>query len=139
MNTTLPKVQISTVTDAFQKVLGRTALILQKHSPQILLGAGIIGVTAGTVLACKATLKAQSILDEKDAMLDLVRETKEIATPEDYSPEDYQKDVAITYVKTGVNFVKLYAPSALLIAGGIGALVASHNIQIGRASCRERV
>ena len=37
---------------------------LRKHLPEILVGTGAVSVVGGTVLACKATLKARDILDE---------------------------------------------------------------------------
>ena len=30
---------------------------VQKHSPEILAGVGVVGVVASTVMACKATMK----------------------------------------------------------------------------------
>ena len=34
---------------------------LKKHSPEILIAAGTVGVVASTVLACKATLKVNEV------------------------------------------------------------------------------
>ena len=31
--------------------------VVEKHSPEILAGVGVVGVVASTVMACKATMK----------------------------------------------------------------------------------
>ena len=36
---------------------------LKKHSPELLVGAGIVGVVTSAVMACKATTKVQHILN----------------------------------------------------------------------------
>ena len=36
----------------------RAQLLVKKYSPELLLTGGIVGVVGGTVLACRATLKA---------------------------------------------------------------------------------
>ena len=38
--------------------------VVQKHSPEILAGVGVVGVVASTVMACKATMKLNDILEE---------------------------------------------------------------------------
>ena len=37
---------------------------VQKHSPEILAGVGVVGTVASAVMACKATLKLDDILAE---------------------------------------------------------------------------
>ena len=37
---------------------------VEKHSPEILMGVGVVGVVTGTVMACRATLKLNDILEE---------------------------------------------------------------------------
>ena len=37
-----------------------------KHSPEILAGIGVVGVVASTVLACKATMKINDVLEDAD-------------------------------------------------------------------------
>jgi hypothetical protein len=49
---------------AVSKALGRQALVLEKNSPAILFGTGIVGMVGSTVLACRATLKLEEVLDE---------------------------------------------------------------------------
>ena len=42
----------------------RMGLQLRKHSPEILMGAGIVGAIASAVLACKATTKLESVMEK---------------------------------------------------------------------------
>lgn len=59
------------------QMLSKTAFKLKKASPTIMVvGAAIGGVTA-TVLACKATLKAQYILAEHKANVEKIHETNQ--------------------------------------------------------------
>ena len=124
----MTKVQIvNTVTKAFYKVVFEA----KKHSPEILVGAGVIGTLASTALACKATLKVNDVVDEAKENIDVIHESKERGlTPggQDYSVEDSKKDLAIAYVQTGIKFAKLYAPAVILGAASIGCIIKSHNI-----------
>ena len=45
-------------------VASKTVMKLKKHSPEILVMAGIAGTVVSAVLACKATTKVAEILDE---------------------------------------------------------------------------
>lgn len=117
------------------KLLGRTSLVASKHSPEILMVVGIVGIVSGTVLACKATLKVDALLaeqkekvnkikDMKDNILEYQKEDSEI----EYTEKDYQKDLTITTIQTGVAFIKLYGPAILLTTAGIACVLGSHGI-----------
>ena len=108
---------------------GRPMAILSKHSPQILLGAGVVGVVAGTVLACKATLKVNDILDQTKETLVKIDETAESNLPEgEYTQEDVVKDKALVYTQTAMALGKLYFPAIAATTLGIGMILKSHNI-----------
>jgi hypothetical protein len=103
---------------------------LKVHSPEILLAAGIVGTVASAVMACKATTKVNDILEKKKAEVEKVHQVleDENITEEQYSVEDSKKDLTIIYAKTGLDFVKLYAPSVILGALSITSILAGHNI-----------
>lgn len=103
-------------------------LLTKKHSPEILMVTGVIGVVASTVLACKATLKAEDIIDEAKEKIDNIKLAKETFEEEKYSQEDYNKDMTVTYVQTGAAFAKLYAPAVLLGTASIACIIGSHGI-----------
>lgn len=102
-------------------------LKLKKHSPEILLVAGIAGTVASTVIACKKTLKLNDILDEKKDTVDAIHAAVE-KNNENYTQEDVNKDLTLTYVQTGVKIGKLYAPAIGLGIISIGAIVSGHKI-----------
>lgn len=111
------------------KALGKVRFGLKKHSPEILLVAGVVGTVASAVIACKATTKAGMILENTQSDIDAIHRCMEDKTlAEDYSDEDAKKDLAIVYVQTAGRFIKLYAPSVILGAASIVSIVASHRI-----------
>ena len=92
-------------TDEFMATVTRTAskygYKLKKASPTIMIfGAAIVGVAA-TVSACKATVKAQDILEDHNEMVKAIHETKEKVNSGEmilkegaaYTENDYKKDL----------------------------------------------
>ena len=100
---------------------------LKKHSPEILVTAGVVGTVATTVMACKATTKAGDILDEFNSNMDDINKVVEMGK-EEYTEDVMKKDIAIVYIQTGVKFAKLYAPSVALGMLSITSILAGHNI-----------
>ena len=110
--------------------LGRVGLTLKKHSPEILVISGVIGLVGAAVGACVATTKAGDILNETKTQLDQIHEVSEKFEndPESYSPEDARKDTALVYFQTGIKFVKLYGPWVALGTLSVASILASNNI-----------
>lgn len=108
----------------------KTKFKVKKHSPEILVVAGVIGTVASAVMACKATTKINDILDDTKDQLGKVHgaASGEIPTTEPYSEEDAKKDTALIYAQTGLKLAKLYAPSVILGALSITSIFASNNI-----------
>lgn len=103
----------------------------KQHSPEILIAAGVVGVVASGVLACKATLKVNSVLDESKENIKKIHEATDNGVTEagqSYTEEDAKKDLTIVYVQTGVKLVKMYAPAVALGALSITGIVASNRI-----------
>lgn len=114
------------ITRTFYKV----GFQLKKHSPAILVGAGVVGVVASTVLACRATLKAGAVIEEHNKQVDVIHncmETGQCPTGE-YTDKDGKKDLTIAYTQTGFKFVKLYGPAVLLGTASVVSILASHRI-----------
>lgn len=111
--------------------LSKTSFQLKKHSPEILVVAGVIGVVTSAVMACKATTKVDKILENTKNNIDKIHtatETGVTKAGEPYSVEDSKKDLTLIYVQTGVKFAKLYGPSVVLGALSITSILASNNI-----------
>ena len=102
---------------------------VQKHSPEILAGVGVVGVVASTVMACKATMKLNDILEESKETRDKIREVESNPRYEEqYSHEDAKKDLVINYTQTAMKVAKLYAPAVILGSASLGCLLASNDI-----------
>ena len=104
---------------------------LQKHSPEILVVAGIVGAVASAVMACKATTKLSEITEESKTHLDAIHtamENPESMPDGDYSEDDGKKDLTIVYAQTAGKIIKLYAPSIILGTLSIGAILTSNNM-----------
>lgn len=110
------------------RTLNRAGLKLKKHSPEIMVTAGVIGVVTSAVMACKATTKAGSIIEEKNSEMAKIHKVAETVDASEYSEQDLKKDTAIVYVQTGVKFAKLYGPSVALGVVSIASILAGHNI-----------
>ena len=102
---------------------------VQKHSPEILAGVGVVGVVASTVMACKATMKLNDILEESKETRNKIREVESNPRYEEqYSHEDAKKDLVINYTQTAMKVAKLYAPAVILGSASLGCLLASNDI-----------
>lgn len=113
---------------ALSKSFVKTGLIFKRNSPEIMLGVGVTGVVVGTILACKATLKAEDILVEAKDKLYKIDQAKDISDKEDYSDKDAERDTAIVYIQTGVELLKAYSPAIVVTIASIALILQSHNI-----------
>jgi len=112
------------VPEAISRTVARNSLLLQKSSPQVLFGVGVVGMVGTTVLACRATLKMDTVLDEAKGKL----ETAKTLEHPDYSEKDRGRDTSLIYFQTSVKIVKLYAPAVIVGGLSIAALTSSHRI-----------
>ena len=111
-------------------VASKAVMKLKKHSPEILVVAGIAGTVVSAVLACKATTKVAEILDETKGTLDIIRDGMETGAinGHEYTNEDGKKDTVEVYAQTGMKLAKLYGPAIILGTLSITSILASNNI-----------
>jgi len=84
---------------------------------------GVVGIVGATVLACKATIKAEKIVEETHEMLD---DAIDDAVARDI-PEKYRKKAIFrVYARQSVKFAKIYAPSLALGASSLALIIGSH-------------
>lgn len=119
------------------KVAGKTELALKKKSPEILLGVGIAGFVGTVVVACRATLRADEVLEYHKKKMDDIHEAKEIADKDpngelEYDDKLYQQDITFQYLRTTGNMLKLYVPSIALGSLSIACILVSRNIMQAR-------
>lgn len=129
--------KVNRIITSATRTLNRVGFKFKKHSPEILVVAGVIGTVTSAVMACKATTKVNDILEDTKTQLEPIREADEklesgkeltCADGSQYTKEDVKKDLAIVYTQTAVKFVKLYGPSVALGALSLGCIIGSHNI-----------
>lgn len=104
---------------------------LKKHSPEILVATGIVGGVASAIMACKATLKVDEVIEVHENKVERIHEAAEKGVTnagKEYTAEDMKKDLAITYVQTGVDFAKLYGPSIVLGTLSVTAVLTGYGI-----------
>ena len=119
------------------RTLNKAAFKFKKHSPEILVVAGVVGVVGSAVMACKATTKVNDILDDTKDQLDKIHEAGErlengetlmLKDGEEYTIEQNKKDLTIVYAQTALKFAKLYGPAVIIGGLSITAILAGHNI-----------
>lgn len=120
------------IMNSVSRSLHKVGFKFKKHSPEILIVTGVVGIIASTVMACKATTKVNDIVDETKETINTIHDSvgKGLHTSdgEEYTQEVANKDLAIVYVQTGLKFVKLYGPSVALGIVSIGCIVGSNRI-----------
>lgn len=109
------------------RAVGKATLKVQKTSPNLLFAAGIVGVIGGAVLASRATLKVESVVDKSLSQLEDINAVVHSEHPS-YSTEDMYRDKGIVYVDLAVELTKLYGPAIIVGGLGIACLTGSHRI-----------
>lgn len=128
------------IVNAVTRMASKYSYRLKKASPTLMIvGAAIGGVTA-TVLACKATLKAEEIIAEHNAQIETIHTTKaqvdsgemQLKDGETYTADDMKKDITDTYIHTAVWLAKVYAPAVTLGSLSLACMFGSHHIMSKR-------
>jgi Family of unknown function (DUF6353) len=119
---------------AISRKVAERALLAEKHSPTILLGAGVVSMLGSTVLACRATLKLDDVLtaieEDKQKAVTVKNQVATGDVPEGvtYTDSEFKRDNAIIIVRGVGSIVKLYGPSLILGGIGVACLTKSHKI-----------
>ncbi len=106
------------------RAFARQAFKIKTNTPHIMFAGGIIGVLGGTVLACRATLRIEPVLDEVKEEIDAVKTGLT-------DTEGYQKDLAYVYAKSAIKVAEVYAPAIAVGGLSLVALTGAH-IQLSR-------
>lgn len=115
------------IPNSVTRVVASKSHLLGQHSPRILFVVGTVGMIGATVLACKATLKLEGVMDHAEAeMADL----NQIATrdPEAFSLKEFKSAKTHIYINSARDLTKLYAPALCLGVVSIACLTKSHSI-----------
>ena len=122
--------KINEIMNNATRAFNKTGIKLKKHSPEILVVAGVVGTVTSAVIACKATIKLNDILNESKETIDKIHYAIEHPEKlsEEYTEEEGKKDLAIVYTQSVLKVTKLYAPSVILGTLSITAILTSNNI-----------
>lgn len=104
---------------------------VRKYAPEILTVVAGVCTVGGTIMACKATTHLNDILDDSNDQLDAIHDAHDegvTSSGEDYTEDDFKKDLVKAYIVTGVKVVKLYAPAAGVITLSLVSMFASTGI-----------
>ena len=124
---------LSKVSTSAARFAGKAEFTIKKNSPEILLGVGIVGFVGTVVLACRATCRADEVLEFHRKKIKDIEDAKEIADadPEgemSYDIEIYRQDKAIRYLKTTGSLAKLYGPTVAVGTLSLACILTSRNI-----------
>ena len=85
--------------DNIKGFISSTSWKIQKHSPEICLVAGIVATVAGVVTACRATVKAQEVIEDHKKQMETIHKCEESGKTAnehgeitEYTHEDAKKD-----------------------------------------------
>lgn len=111
---------------------GHAGLLAKKFAPQVLLGAGVVGIVATTVLASKATLSLEKVLDRHKDAISIVNEGAHVRPADEYSSTEHKKDLTLVHLRTFKELGKLYALPVGLGILSISLIIGGHGIEYKR-------
>lgn len=110
------------------KRIGCVAKIkLKKNAPDIAIIAGVGTMIAGTVMACKATLRVDEIKAEAAEVIEKI-DTTLVKRPDEYTEEEAKHDKLIVVGQTAIKLAKNYAPAAIMIGGGAVSIILGNRV-----------
>lgn len=119
---------MSFVHEKISRGIGRSVLKAKKNSPHIFFAVGLGGIIVSTVLACRATLKLEEVVDEIKADIKEI-EMMKIESERNgthYPEQDYYRDLTYVYAKSALRIGKLYGVPVIIGSISIAALTGSH-------------
>jgi hypothetical protein len=122
------------IPDALGRKLGESGLMASEKAPKLLFVGGVVGMVGSTVLACRATLKLEDVLDEVEADKQKAKDVKDLVDSGEYkgdktyTDQEYKKDLYIISVRGAAKIAKLYGPAVLLGGASVFALTKSHSL-----------
>lgn len=90
--------------------LAKQILRTKKNSPAIMFGVGLAGAVTATVMACKATLQLEDVLEEFEKEK-LAADEMLTTRPERFDNKKHSATITALRAKAAKDVVKLYAPA----------------------------
>ena len=101
-----------------------------KYAPEICIASGLICFTAAVIKGCRTTAtKAHLVIDEHKTKVEEIKKVREDEEfKEEYSDQDYRKDLTTVYMQTAWMATKTYASTAALMTLGTGFILVGYRI-----------
>lgn len=96
----------------------------EKNSPEIKLVLGLIGIGVGFGLACRASMKAKTVLDESKEQIETIKNTNDQETVE--NEEIIKTEVNKVRLHTGLQMVKIYSIPVGVTVLSVLSIISSH-------------
>lgn len=111
-------------------LVAKAAVKGAKYLPHILVGTGIVSVTAGTVIAVTNTTKANDIIEEFNSEMDKIERVKQMAEEKKavYTRKNEMEDKVKVYSRTAYNIVKANWVPITLYVGGVAMILSGFHI-----------
>lgn len=103
----------------------RMGLIVYKHMPQILFGAGVLTGAGALIETARGTTKIDDIFSRKETRLAKI---DALMIDDTYTEEDRQKDILKTKAIMCIDLAKAYAPATILYAASVTCFLGGHHI-----------
>lgn len=121
---------LSTIVTTVKVLPAKAKFAAVKNAPVLCLGAGLVTIAGGVVLACRATRKADTIIGEAHNFINDAESKIGMPCSDGtvYSEEDYATDVKNEKIKRNVKVAKTYILAVCVIAAGMGLVCFGHGI-----------
>lgn len=111
---------------AVAKLKGSRGLLkARKYSPEILTGVGILGGITSAVMASKATLKLEPIVDGLTEHVEIAG-ARHVAG--DFDDRAHKRNLAFLYTRATIDIGKLYAPAVSVGIASISCIIGAQGI-----------
>ena len=98
-------------------------IILDENGPKWAIFGGAALLMCSTVIACRQTLKAETIIEEHKKREEAINTVvNDDIYKGEYTVDDAKKDIVANYLKTGAAFIKLYRAPLVLSAVGLAGI-----------------
>jgi hypothetical protein len=113
------------------RAIGAARLVLKANAPTIMVVGGVASMGAGTVLACKQTLKIEEVFAKHTPDLSKIEQGTKLNL-RNYTAEDARSDRFKVYARAGLDLGKVYAIPVVLWSGGATLVFGGHRMMLKR-------
>jgi hypothetical protein len=113
------------------RAIGAAQLALKAHAPTIMVTGGVVAMGAGSVIACKKTLRIEEVLEKHTTDLERIEEGASLKLAS-YTPEIARNDRIKVYSRAALDLTKMYAVPGVIFIGGAALVFGGHRIMMKR-------